>query len=58
MGWMPDFGYVKGAFKDADKDKMRFIKKKVKKSQGPLGVRLDQEIKSLVDVNKKNKGLV
>lgn len=58
MSWMPDFGYVKSAFRDGDKDQMRFIKKKVKKTQGPLGVRLDQEIKPMVNANQKPKGLI
>jgi hypothetical protein len=58
MGWMPDFGYIKGAYKDSD-DNFKFIKKSgQKKSQGPLGKRLDQNIKSLIDVNQKPKGLI
>jgi len=56
MGWMPDFSYQKN--RDSD-DSFKFMKKKgIKKSQGPLGKRLDQTIKGMVNVNQKPKGLV
>jgi len=56
MGWMPDFSYQKN--RDSDKDSFKFMKKKVKKNQGPLGVRLDKAIKGMADVKQKPKGLV
>jgi hypothetical protein len=48
MGWMPNFSYRK----NSDTDSFKFIKKK-KLSCGPLGKRLDNEIKSLVTVKRK-----
>ena len=53
---MPDFSYQKN--RDSDKDSFKFMKKKVKKALGPLGKRLDQEIKGIVNVNQKPKGLL
>ena len=53
---IPDFSWQKN--RDTDKDAFRFMRKKVKKGNGPLGKRLDQEFKSLVNVNKPAKGLV
>ena len=53
MGWMPDFGYQRSSYRDSDKDALKFMKKKVKKSLGPLGKRLDNEFKSLTSTHRK-----
>lgn len=56
MGWMPTFGYLKNS--NADKDSFKFMKKKKKTDVPGLGKRLDQEIKGMVKVDQKPKGLV
>jgi len=57
MSWMPDFSYVKGSFKDGDKDAFRFMKKKKGSLKvGELG-KAAEAFSSMVDVNKKTKGL-
>jgi hypothetical protein len=56
MGWMPDFGYQRN--RDSDRDAFKYMKKKqTKKEVGALGKRLDKEIRPMVDVNAKPKGL-
>jgi len=52
---MPTFGYLKNS--NADKDSFKFMKKKKKTDVPGLGKRLDQEIKGMVKVDQKSKGL-
>lgn len=55
MGYIPNFSYVKSAYRDTDKEKMKFLRKK-KKKVGELGVNLAEEpIKPLVNVHKQAK---
>lgn len=50
MGWIPDFSWQKN--RDTDKEAFKFMKKKKKKDIGPLGKRLDQEIKGMAKLIK------
>lgn len=50
MQWVPNFSYQKN--RDSD-DAFKFMKKKgAKKGVGPLGKRLDQEIKGMAKIIK------
>ncbi len=54
---MPNFSYVKSSFKDGNKESFKFMKKKKGALKvGELG-KAAEGFNSLVDVNKKTKGL-